>query len=95
MMPTQGPQAAQAPMQGAAPSGPGSTTITIDMQPGGAITLNSAQGSKQCESIGECLQAILEMYEQIGGKEGEGAFEAGYSDQAPQESRAIGGVPVK
>lgn len=77
----------------AAPGGP--STVTIDLTPG-AITLTSAQGAKQCESIGECLQTLLEMYEQAGGgEEGESALESGYADQAPQESRAIGGVPVK
>ena len=77
----------------------GPNTITINMAPN-AITITSAQGTKQCESIGECLQTLLELYDSMSGKEsGEGSGEAelmaGYSDQAPQQSRPINGMPVK
>lgn len=90
-------QPGQTPSQPGMPAQPGGNTITIDMQPGGSITLNSAQGSKQCESIGECLQTLLEMYEAMSGdgEGGEAAMMAGYADQAPQEARPIGGGAVK
>ena len=86
-MPPTGQSGAPAPAPG------GGNTITIDMTPG-AITISGAQGSKQCESIGECLQTLLEMYEGMAGQEGEGAFEAGYADQAPQDARPINGTPM-
>jgi hypothetical protein len=84
------------PTQGQ-PAEAGANTITITMDAAG-ITLTSPQGTKQCESIGECLQTLLELYESMAGKEGEGSGEAelmaGYSDQA-QQSRPINGMPVK
>ena len=89
------PMPGQSPQQEAAegPEDPG--TITLNMSAQG-ITITSAEGTKQCESIGECLQTLLEMYESMsGGESGESAMMAGYADQAPQEQRPIGGGAVK
>lgn len=86
-------QPGQMPAQ-PAQSAPGGNTITINMTPG-AISVTTPQGTKQCESIGECLQTVLEAYEAMSGKEGESEFEGGYAGDSGMESRPIGGVPVK
>ncbi len=71
-----------------------SNTVTIDMTPG-AITVTSANGTTECDSIGECLQTVLELYEATAGQEGESELMSGYAGDSGRESRPIGGVPVK
>ena len=88
------PMPGQSPAQEAAEGPEGPNTITINMTPG-AITVTTAQGTKQCESIGECLQTVLEAYEASAGKEGESDFEGGYAGDSAQEARPINGMPVK
>lgn len=87
-------QPGQMPAQPAQSAPSGGNTITINMTPG-AISVTTPQGTKQCESIGECLQTVLEAYETMSGKEGESEFEGGYAGDSGMESRPIGGVPVK